>query len=302
MMMNLHLTGATGFVGKNLLSYLKNDEFLCKAITRTQLLNADQLDLNGCNAIIHLAGKAHDLKKTADEAEYFSVNYELTKKLYDTFLSSDAKIFIFISSVKAAADSIDHVLTEAHIPNPQTAYGKSKLLAEEYIQAQTLPAGKTYYILRPCMIHGPGNKGNLNLLYQFVQKGIPYPLAAFKNERSFLSVSNLCFVIKKLLRHHIESGIYNVADNQALSTSSVVEILAKASGKKPKFLHIPTKAIKLIAHFGNYLKLPLNTERLNKLTENYVVSNIKLINAINDKLPLSAIEGLKLTASSFNKH
>jgi len=253
------------------------------------------------NAIIHLAGKAHDLKKTANPDEYYQVNFELTKKLYDAFLDSDAKKFIFISSVKAASDSVDDVLTEETIPNPQTHYGKSKLMAEEYIQNQPLPAGKSYYILRPCMIHGPGNKGNLNLLYKFVQKGIPYPLAAFHNRRSFLSVRNLCFVIKTMLEKKVPSGVYNVADDEALSTNEVVSILAQSINKKPKLWAVPLKWVQFVAKIGDKIKLPLNTERLSKLTENYVVSNTKVQNALGIEMPLSAQEGLKITASSFGK-
>ena len=102
-----------------------------------------------------------------------------------------------LSSVKAAADEINGELTEEIIPKPSTHYGKSKLLAEEYILSKVLPPGKRVYIIRPCMIHGPGNKGNLNLLYQLVRKNVPWPLASFDNKRSFCSIENLCFVIKE---------------------------------------------------------------------------------------------------------
>ncbi|MDP4679990.1 MAG: nucleoside-diphosphate-sugar epimerase, partial [Cyclobacteriaceae bacterium] len=103
-------------------------------------------------------------------------------------------------------------------------------MTEEYIQSQPLPQGKSYYILRPCMIHGPGNKGNLNLLYKLISNGIPYPLAAFENKRSFLSVENLCFVIRELLeRDDIPSGIYNVSDDEVLSSNTLIKLIAKAS-------------------------------------------------------------------------
>ncbi|SMC79236.1 NAD-dependent epimerase/dehydratase family protein [Pedobacter nyackensis] len=296
--MNVLITGSTGFVGRNLLGYLA----LINGINIKRLdLRKVNWEIADAKAIIHLAGKAHDLKKTANPDEYYQVNFELTKKLYDAFLDSDTEKFIFISSVKAAADVAKDVLTEEIIPNPQTHYGKSKLMAEEYIQNQPLPAGKTYYILRPCMIHGPGNKGNLNLLYKFVQKGIPYPLAAFQNRRSFLSVKNLCFVIKTMLEKEIPFGIYNVADDEALSTNEVVSILAQSMDKRPKLWAVPSKWIQFVAKIGDKIKLPLNTERLNKLTENYVVSNAKMHHALGEGMPLSAQEGLKITASSFGK-
>lgn len=297
------ITGSSGFVGQNLLQYLKN--YQVTGLNRQQLTNPTpdsyrDEQFNHSEAIIHLAGKAHDLKKTSNPDEYYQVNYELTKKLYDAFLKSDAKKFIFISSVKAAADSVDGMLTEEHEPSPQTDYGKSKLMAEQYIQAQELPEGKSYYILRPCMIHGPGNKGNLNLLYQFVQKGIPYPLAAFENKRSFLSIENLSFVIEQLLKKDIKSGVYNVADDEALSTNEVVKILAQASHKKAKLWKIPSTFIKMLANVGDVLRLPLNSERLQKLTESYVVSNAKIKAALEISLPVNTTEGLMITAKSFS--
>lgn len=291
------ITGASGFVGSNLLKFLKEYQVAC--LNREQLSNPTIKQLNDSNSIIHLAGKAHDLRKTSNPNEYYQVNFELTKKLYDAFLKSDAKKFIFISSVKAAADSVDGALTEEHQSDPKTDYGRSKLMAEQYIQSQALSAGKSYYILRPCMIHGPGNKGNLNLLYKFVQKGIPYPLAGFENRRSFLSVENLCFVIQQLLEREVPSGVYHIADEEALSTSQVVEILAQASDKKAKLWKISSGLIKGFAKIGDLLKLPLNSERLQKLTESYVVSNAKIKSALNVELPVSTREGLMLTAKSF---
>ena len=193
------ITGATGFVGKNLLKDLNDVEH--RSIMRADLAALDHNLFKNVETIIHLAGKAHDLKKTSNPQEYYQVNFELTKKLYNAFLQSDAKKFIFVSSVKAVADSVNGILTENAAPNPKTDYGKSKLMAEQYIQSQLLPEGKSFYILRPCMIHGPGNKGNLNLLHQLVKKGIPYPLAGFENKRSFLSVENLCFIIKEFIEN-----------------------------------------------------------------------------------------------------
>lgn len=297
MKLEVLITGATGFVGINLIPYLNNHGIGTEALTRSGL--SANVKFDNKDAIIHLAGKAHDIKKASNPEEYYNVNFDLTRKLYDIFLKSDAKKFIFISSVKAAADSIEGILSEEYIPNPQTDYGKSKLMAEEYIQSQPLPVGKSYYILRPCMIHGPGNKGNLNLLYNFIQKGVPYPLASFENKRSFLSIENLCFIISNLIDGEIPSGIYNIADDESLSTSEVVRILATSLDRKPRLWAIPSGLINGLARMGDMLKLPLNTERLNKLTEDYVISNEKIKKALKTKLPISSQEGLSATAKSF---
>lgn len=295
--MEVTITGSSGFVGENLKQYLSeftvNDLFV--RYKANQIIN-----LQKTNAIIHLAGKAHDLKNVAQPSAYYEANFELTKQLYDAFLKSDAKKFIFISSVKAAADSVEGVLTENYTPNPQTHYGISKLRAEEYIMSQVLPEGKSYYILRPCMIHGPGNKGNLNLLYQFVKKGIPYPLAAFDNKRSFLSVKNLCFVIKELLeREDVFSGIYNVSDDEAISTNQLVTIIGEALTIKSKLWNVNQQVVNLLARLGDKLNLPLNSERLKKLTESYIVDNSKIKAVLKRDLPISTREGLIKTIQSF---
>ncbi len=297
-MNKLIITGISGFVGQNLKKYFaKIDDVSITSISLRDPLKPQSID--GYDTVVHLAGKAHDLKGTSDPDAYYKVNFELTKELYDVFLSSNATKFIFISSVKAAADTVEGILTEDVIPNPQTHYGKSKLMAEDYIRSKELPIGKSYYILRPCMIHGPGNKGNLNLLYQFIKRGIPYPLAAFENKRSFLSIENLCFVIHKLVEGDHQSGIYQVADDDALSTNEVVEILSQSMNKDTKLLAFPVNFIKVLAKVGDFLKLPLNSERLKKLTDDYVVENTKIKSILDSSLPVSTKKGLIITAESF---
>jgi nucleoside-diphosphate-sugar epimerase len=307
MISNLMLTGATGFVGLNLSSYLDRKDFNIIHVSRQSGLRFDSLTTKllkekNISSIVHLAGKAHDLKNVEDPLSYYIANYELTKMLYDLFIKSEVSKFIFISSVKASADFVDKSLTETDIPNPQTDYGKSKLMAEEYIQSQPLPAGKSFYILRPCMIHGPGNKGNLNLLYKLVSKGIPYPLAAFLNKRSFLSIENLCFVIRELLsRDDIPSGVYHVADDEALSTNELIRLISIAENKKLKLWKLSPVLIKSLAKLGDIFKLPLTTERLNKLTQSYIVDNSKIRHALGKEFPVHAKEGILKTIKSFQK-
>jgi nucleoside-diphosphate-sugar epimerase len=297
------ITGINGFVGRNLQPYLTKD-FDIKGISRKgkpdSLTYKAFLEENiAYDAIIHLAGKAHDLQGTSNDKEYYDVNYELTRRLYDQFLQSKAEKFIYISSVKAVADTVEGVLTEDDVPNPVTAYGKSKLMAENYILAN-MPADKQVFILRPCMIHGPGNKGNLNLLHGIVTKGIPYPLGAFKNVRSFLSVENLCFVINELLvQKNIPSGVYQVADDLSLSTNKVIELIGDSMGTQSRIWNVPCAWVTMAARLGNHLGLPLNTHRLQKLTESYVVGNAKIKHAIGKELPVKIEEGLLRTFRSF---
>lgn len=297
--MNIFISGSTGFVGTNLIQYL--NESINPSIfplTRDMFLNNSYPKLDGI--IIHLAGKAHDLKGTSNNDVYEFVNFELTKRLFNAFLESEASAFIFVSSVKAAADKVDNILFEESIPNPKTSYGISKLKAENYLLSKILPPNKKLYILRSVMIYGPGNKGNLNLLYNFVKMGLPYPLGAYSNQRTFLSIDNFCFIVKELiLQKNIESGIYNISDINSYSTIEVIEVISQALNIKTKIWAIPKFIINTVAILGDMLKLPFNTERLDKLTESYLVSNQKLLKAINKPLPVQDTKGLKKTILSY---
>ncbi len=297
----ISITGSSGFVGQNLKIFLKKNNKIVQSLNRQVEERTFLFILNKSFALVHLAGKSHDLKKTSNPEEYYQGNTEFSKKVFDSFLASKAKVFITLSSVKAATDQVEGELTEQHHPNPITHYGKSKLLAEQYIFSREIPEGKRVYVLRPCMIHGAGNKGNLNLLYKLVSKNIPWPLGAFTNKRSFCSIDNLMFIFKELIeRDDIPSGIYNVADDEPLSTNELIGLIAQYQNRNPKILNFSKKFIECAAYIGEKLHLPLNTERLQKLTSSYVVSNAKIKAAIGKPLPVASREGLLKTFKSFN--
>lgn len=309
--MKILITGVHGFVGSNLVKALSKEHAIYgldiispakEGVHYTYSWDCLEKDdvIPEVDAIIHLAGKAHDTKNLSAADVYFKVNTDLTKRIYDYFLQSRAKKFIFFSSVKAAADRVEGEFVDENVePSPKGPYGESKMAAEMYILSKASQVKKTY-ILRPCMIHGPGNKGNLNLLYGVVKKGIPWPLGAFENKRTFTSIDNLCFIIKGLLEQDVESGIYNINDDEAVSTNELIEIICSAMGKKAHIWQIPRRLMEGVAKLGGALHLPLNPERLHKLTENYVSSNAKIKKALGvDKLPVRAKEGLIKTIKSF---
>lgn len=300
--MKIIITGASGFVGQNLQRHLEGRKYGTQQLSLRQENWTDHIEKEGL-AIVHLAGKAHDTSNTSADDEYFKVNKDLTIKLYEEFLKSNIRDFFYFSSVKAVADTVNGVLDEAIVGTPLTPYGKSKLEAERYLLSHTLPKGKRLFIVRPSMIHGPGNKGNLNLLYKTVAKGIPWPLAAFHNQRSFLSIDNLSYLIEEMIvNKELPSGVYNFADDEALSTNELVALISETLGKKPKLWAIPAGMIRMVVKIGDILPLPLNSERLKKLTESYVVSNEKIKKALGiEKLPLTAKEGLEKTIRSFEK-
>lgn len=342
--MKILITGIHGFIGSNLVKHLSyTHEIYGVDITFPRkegvIFTYNWTDLE-CNeipdvdVIIHLAGKAHDIKNYAKAAEYFEINTGLTDKAFRYFMQSKAEKFIFFSSVKAIADQVDgDMLYENDTPAPVGPYAESKYAAEQNIRHAfdfKKPSEKSVYILRPCMIHGPGNKGNLNLLYQFVKKRIPWPLGAFENNRSFTSIDNLNFVIRQLVERDIPSGIYNMADDEPLSTNEVIRIIRetlhgttgsqqsdgetqnselRTQNKKlnihhslftTRILNLPKPLIKTLALLGSMLRLPFNIDRLNKLTENYVVSNEKIKKALGvQSMPVTSREGLKRTVESF---
>lgn len=313
--MRILITGVHGFVGSNMVSYLspENEIFGLDIIAPEKegvikTFSWEDMDagrIPEVDAIIHLAGKAHDTKNQAAAEVYFKVNRDLTIKVFDYFCARKIKKFVFFSTAKAAADKVEGILTEDVDPSPVGPYGESKIAAEQYIinSMRNRPDQFTHrgvYIFRPCMIHGPGNKGNLNLLYNVVRKGIPWPLGAFDNRRTFTSVENICFAVNGVLTQDVPSGIYNMGDDEALSTNELIEEICKSLGKKAHIWKLPVGLMNGMAKLGGWLHLPLNPERLRKLTESYISSNAKIKAALGvEKMPVDARAGLRVTLQSF---
>ena len=284
--MKFLITGAYGFVGTNLCKYLAEKGHECLAldipaakrdgVPYASFYTWDGLDkLPVVDAVVHLAGKAHDLKKVASEQSYFDINVGLTEKI---FAAAKTTRFIYFSSSKADANG--------------NAYGRSKLAAEQFLNGRAI-------VLRPAMIHGPGNKGNLNLLWGIARRGLPWPLAAFENKRSFTSIANICAAVEALCERG-ENGIYPIADDEMLSTNRLIELIAETCGKRAKLWRVPKGVMRMVAKIGDVLHLPLNTERIVKLTEDSFVNNSHLKSQLGwNRMPIRAEEGLRRTLRSF---
>lgn len=279
--MKILITGACGFVGTNLRKYLEGKGHQCVTL---DVRNADydwtefaKIPFESCAAIVHLAGKAHDLKNVASEMSYFDINVGLTEKIFNASIGKVPR-FVYFSSSKASADG--------------NAYGRSKLAAEQFLNGRAI-------VLRPAMIHGPGNKGNLNLLWGIARRGLPWPLAAFENKRSFTSIGNICAAVEALCERG-ENGVYPIADDEMLSTNRLIELIAETCGKRAKLWRIPKGVMRFAAKIGDILHLPLNTERIEKLTEDSFVDNAKLRAALDwQQMPIAAEDGMRLTLRSF---
>lgn len=296
----ISIIGASGFIGKNLTQKLSEDF----GVKNVSLRNENwRNQLSDAEVLVNLVGKAHDHKGTATEYDFFHANLELSKQIFDSFKKSDSKVLIHISSLAALEETESNkALVETDHTNPQSFYGKSKREAEKWLLEQDLPNNKKIIILRPPMVHGPGDKGNLGLLYKLISKGIPYPLAAFNNKRSFISIDNFSYFIEEIINKHsdLDSGIYHIADDEAISTSSIIEIIKKIENKSVPNLSLPKPLVKLLAKVGDVIPFPLNTIRLKKMTSDLILSNQKIKTALGiSKLPLTAEEGIIKTIKSF---
>lgn len=288
--MTILITGAYGFVGTNLCRCLVDKGHTCLALDIPKAKRDDVpygefhswdelggIDFSKIDAIVHLAGKAHDLKNVSDPQSYFDINVGLTERIFN---ASHGKVprFVYFSSSKAA--------------DADTPYGKSKLAAEQFLDGRAI-------VLRPAMIHGPGNKGNLNLLWGLVRRGFPWPLAAFENKRSFTSIGNICAAVEALCERG-EKGIYPIADDEMLSTNRLIELMAEACGRKARLCRLPKGLMRFAARIGDILHLPLNTERLGKLTEDSFVDNSALKAHLGwSRMPIRAEDGMRSTLKSF---
>ena len=288
--MKILITGAYGFVGTNLCRYLVGKGHECIALDILKAKRDDvpykafyswddlgNIDFAGIDAVVHLAGKAHDLKNVSDPQSYFDINVGLTERIFNACKDKVPR-FVYFSSSKAA--------------DADTPYGKSKLAAEQFLNGRAI-------VLRPAMIHGPGNKGNLNLLWGVARRGFPWPLAAFENKRSFTSIGNICAAVEVLCERG-ENGIYPIADDEMLSTNRLIELMSETCGRKPHLWRLPKGLMRVGAKIGDILHLPLNTERLGKLTEDSFVDNAALKRLLGwPQMPIRAEDGMRETLKSF---
>lgn len=314
MQMKILITGAYGFIGTKCSRFFKGEgaELVSLDITKKesvlykeQYLWGEQLPTKGLDTIIHLAGKAHDTSLNPASEPYFAINRDLTVKIFDYFIESEATTFIMFSTAAAVADELPKgfTLTEDNLtPSPSTAYGLSKLQAEQYIMSKKLPEGKLVYILRPTMVYGEGAPGNLSLLINVVKKGIPYPFGNFDNRRTFVSIDNLLFVLKELINKRPASDTFFVADDQSLSTVELIRLIGEAMGRNVKIWNIPRFLVNFMVTLGDTLHTPLNYKRFNKMTGDFIASNKKLLGALGvSKLPFNAEKMMLQTLKTFKK-
>ncbi len=266
--MQILLTGATGFVGRQLLQELvKQQDLSLKIALRargTDLVKpgisvfapfdlSEQTNwrdaLEGTEVVIHTAARAHILNEKAKDPleEFRKINVEGTLNLARQAASLAVKRFIFISSIGVNGKS-----TPAHqafsaddLPNPKDPYAISKYEAEQGLQELASKTGMELVIIRPPLIYGAGAKGNFQRLLFWLQKGLPLPLGAIKNKRSFVSIENLnSLIINCISNPRAANQIFLVSDDEDLSTTDLLRRIGNLINKPARLLPIPQVVLK----------------------------------------------------------
>ena len=264
--MKILITGATGFIGTQLSETLANSGHQVRATARSvapnssttreivtcDLESADNLDhlTTGCDAIVHLAGRAHVMADdpATSESLYRSANVDVTKKLAQSASRTGVKRIILMSSVKVNGESttIDSPFTSQNTPNPQDPYGRSKTQAEQALWEVSSTSGLEGVVIRPPLVYGPGVRANFASLIGIVNRGIPLPLGSIQNKRSFVSIDNLINCIATALQSSNASGqTFLVSDGNDLSTPELIRSIASALHKSPMLIPFPPALLKL---------------------------------------------------------
>jgi len=266
--MKILVTGATGFIGTQLSETLAKSGHQVRNTARSlapsgpttrelitcDLESANSLDhlTTGCDAIVHLAGRAHVMSDNpaTSESLYLSTNVDVTKKLAQSAARTGVKRMILMSSVKVNGESttIDVPFTAQDTPNPQDPYGRSKAQAEQALWDVTSASELEGVVIRPPLVYGPGVRANFASLIGIVDRGFPLPLGSIRNKRSFVSVDNLIDCIATALQSSNAAGqTFLVSDGNDLSTPELIRSIASALHKSPTLFPFPPVLLKLAA-------------------------------------------------------
>ena len=281
------VTGAQGFVGTALCGYLKSRGHIVRALVRRpgdgpwdesfrfelgteQLPDALMSDVDG---IFHLAGIAHvqDIAGIPDSV-YRRVNVDGTSALLAAAVQSGAERFVYFSSIKAAADPGERCVDESWDALPADPYGLSKREAEQRVLEVGLDSGMHVCNLRPCLVYGPGVKGNLARMLDAIERGTFPPLPELGNQRSMVGVDDLLEAAWLALSSTAANGkTYIVADSVPYSTRALFVASARALGKPVPRWSVPTSLLHAGAAAGDLLArvtrrpMPLSSAVLERL-------------------------------------
>ncbi|MDP4536913.1 NAD-dependent epimerase/dehydratase family protein [Alkalimonas collagenimarina] len=258
------LTGASGFIGHHVLAGLlsrhyaviapvrsgsvlaRHDDLTEVKISELQDINSSSLPLDGCEAVIHLAGKAHVTGIELDEFQ--RVNTDATVHLANEAAKSGVKRFIFISSIGVNGISNTTPFKADDRPAPEEPYAVSKLAAEMALKEIARQTGMEVVIIRPPLVYGPDAPGNFGKLLKLAKKNLPLPLGAIDNKRSLVALDNLVDLICLCITHpNAANQTFLVSDGQDVSTTELLKCMIRAHGKTPHLVPVPTSWLRLAA-------------------------------------------------------
>ena len=302
------VTGATGFVGRKLVTELLNKNYLVNCAVRTAVVETDKTecenfvlgDFNhatdwtntvaGVDTVIHLAARVHVMKETdADPLLRFrEANVDTTLHLAKEAANAGVKRFIFISSIKVNGEETDKAaFMESDTPDPHDPYAQSKYEAEVGLNKLAKETGLEVVIIRPVLVYGPGVKGNFYRLMQLVEKGLPLPFAKIDNKRSMICLDNLVDLIIQCISHPAAAGeTFLASDGHDFSTEMLVNHLCETMKCKPRLFTLPGGVLKLIMLVPRFRML------VNRLYGSLQVDNQKARKLLNWKPPKSVGDGI----------
>ena len=255
--LNVLVTGVNGFVGRTLRDKVAHSsKFEVAGAVRSEAQADDfavgnlddqtnwQQPLNGRDVVIHTAARAHVMKDEVPDplAEYRKVNVDGTLNLARQAAEAGVRRFIFISSIKVNGEQtpLNKPFTAEDTPAPEDAYGISKMEAEQGLHALAAETGMEVVIIRPPLVYGPGVKGNFVSMIKLVEKGLPLPLGAIHNKRSLVALDNLVDLIITCIDHPAAANqVFLAGDGEDLSTTELLQGVAKAMGKPSRLVPVP---------------------------------------------------------------
>lgn len=313
------ITGASGFVGKALTSALVTNGYLVRGTYRnakiesmpgSEWVHTEDLAsapfgelLRDCDYVVHLAALAHQVGREVPAADFDRVNHQATAEIARAVAASTSvRRLIFVSSIGAVCSFSDSPVTSETECRPDSDYGQSKRNAELAVRKILAATPQDYCIIRPSLVYGPGNPGNMLRLMRLTRSPLPLPLGAIRNRRSFLFVGNLADLIEKALTSPGASRqTFNAADNDILSTPDLIRELAGLSGSRARLWPAPIWSLRLLGRAGDLLSklskrsLGIDTYSVDRLLGSLEIDNSHVRRTLRWEPPFTTRQGLSLT-------